>query len=258
MLNPISSFKSAAENFVEALSEKARNFASKGKDKSNSIKISENSAGTAAGQPVKGYNVYDTISSAQDDLIESKIDATSKAIDNELKKDKRDFEKLQTLVYNIIMLVMRRAAKSDHEYITEVGELIKKQSVQIKDTYNTWTHLSVTVASSGISLFGGFAGISRFLPANVITPENAMVLSGSALSIGNAGTGLSGIGSMAGSRSEGKRNALQLDLKRIEGKEDDRKGAKQSNKEAAKTARAAHEHFNQIVHETSKAVASAA
>ena len=206
----------------------------------------------------KGYSSVDTISSSNVSLLDAKINHVSNAIEEELQKDQRDFEKLHSLVYDIIMLTMRNSAKSDHEYINEMADQVKVHSIKIKDTYNTWSGMSVTVISAAISFAGGAAGLTPFLPTTILPAETAKMLATNASAYSSAGTGVGSIGSLFNSRSEGQRGVYQIDLKHIESNKDHREDAKRSNNEARKTARAANDEFNRMRHETAKAVAAAA
>lgn len=206
----------------------------------------------------KGYSSVDTLSSSDVSLIETKLSQVSLEIENELQKGERDFEKLQTLVYNIIMLTMRNSAKADHEYINEMADQIKVHSIKIKDTYNTWSGVTVTVISAAISFAGGASGLTPFLPSSIIAADTAAKLAQNAQALATAGTGVGSIGSLLSSRQEGERGVYQIELKTIETKKDHREEAKRSNNEARKAARAAQDEFTRMRHETAKTVASAA
>lgn len=206
----------------------------------------------------KGYSPVDTMSSSSVSLIEARMNHVSQAIEEELQKDGRDFEKLHALVYNIIMLAMRNSVKADHEYIKEMTDQVKIHSIKIKDTYNTWSGMSVTVISATISIAGGVAGMAPFLPSSVIASDAAQQLARNAQNIGTAGTGGQSIGSLFNSKEEGKRGTYQIDLKYIESNKDHREEAKQSHNRTKETARAAHDQFMNMVHDTAKMVASAA
>jgi hypothetical protein len=239
------------------LAHKARDWASAFAKNDAKDPVSHASQGKVQDTAQKGYSTVDSIAPAQPDMIATKMDATSKSFEIEIKKDNRNFEKLLSLVHDIVMLVMRKAVKTDQEYLTEVADQIKVQSMAIKKTYDSKLNVTITVISAGIGLFGGAAGLSQFLPASIISQQTAVYLSQNAQAIGNAGTSLSGLGSLVNLNNEGKRTYLQLELKRIEGKEEDRKGAKHSNKELIKTANAAQKELNQMRHEAAKAAAAA-
>lgn len=211
----------------------------------------------------------DTISSANDSLpsvvnsalveantktVEARLESISEEIDEILKKNDINFEKLQSQIYRVIMLLMRLSAKNDHQFVVEMNREIRVQAAKVQGTYNTWPGLVCTVVSAGVSGFGGLAGLTPLLPQSVINPATASVLSQASQSIGTAGTGVSGLGSVFNNKEEAKRGVYQIDSKQMQDKEDDKKSSKQSNNEAKKAAKAANDQFNQTIHETAKSV----
>jgi hypothetical protein len=191
-------------------------------------------------------------------LLDAQFDDLSKQIDAELEKSndalaKIDFEKLQELIHKIVMLHMRKAAKVDQEYISELAIQIKAQGSQIQGTYNTWPGVVITVVSATVSIAGGAFGLAPLAPA-IINPETAKVLAAASTPISTAGTGVGGLGTLANNDSEAKRQVWQLELKRKQDKEEDRKGAKHGNKETQKAARAAQDEFNRNKHEVTRSM----
>lgn len=189
--------------------------------------------------------------------VEAQYDQVSNEIDEQLRRQDVDFEKLQMMVHNIVMLMMRRAVKTDHDYIREMTVQIKAQAVQIQGTYNTWPGLTITLISAGIGIGGGIAGLTPLFPSAWIAAETANTLNHASQAISSAGTGLGGVGSIFNSRSEGQRQVLQITLRHTQDKEEDRKGAKQGNNETRKSARAAQEEFFRSRHEATKAMCGA-
>lgn len=181
-------------------------------------------------------------------LIEVHYQGISNSIDEELKKTGINFEKLQELIYKVVMLYMRQAVKVDQEYISEMGIQIKIQAVKIQGTYNTWPGLVITVISAGISMGAGLGGLSPLF--SFVQPETARVLAGAATPLSTAGTGVGSLGSIFNNKSEGNRQVMQIYLKRTQDKEEDRKGTKHGNNDTRKTARAAQEEFYRTQHDT--------
>lgn len=182
--------------------------------------------------------------------LDNHIDSLSKKIDEELLKPNVNFEKLQAMVYKLIMLLMRRTAKADQEFITEMGVQIKAQTAQIKDTYNTWPTLIVTVVSAGVSIGAGGMGFAQFMPTKYIAAETAKQLALQSQTMSNVGTSLQSLTSLASNRSEGQRQVFQMMLQRIQGKEEDRKGAKHKHGETGKEARDSLKSAGQTEHDT--------
>ena len=210
--------------------------------------LPKNNAGAATGTLIGSLTVVN-----EKGRIESRLDLISAKINAELAQDDRDFDKLQTMIYQVVMMMMRLAAKSDTENIHEINLKVKKQAQDIKATYNTWQGLTVTIISSTVSVAGGCAGLTPFLPSALISSQSATYLLQASQSIGTAGTGLSGIGSIFNNRSEGNRQVYQIHLKRLQDTEEERKGSKHTKGDHLKTAKAALEEFLRMKHEAHKA-----
>lgn len=190
----------------------------------------------------------------KENVIESNLDMISRDIDERLKQKNINFEELQRKIYQIIMLLMRRAAKTDQEYISELNIQIKAQAVQVQGTYNTWPGVTITVISAVVSIGAGAAGLSQLLPRTLISQNLANILSGNAQTYSTVSTGISGIGSLFNSRNEATRGVMQIHLKRTQDKEEDRKGAKHSNNESRKSARSAQDESARMLHDAAKSV----
>lgn len=188
--------------------------------------------------------------------LEDRLQQLSAQVDAHLELEDKDFDKLQLMIYQVIMAIMRRDAKLDQHNMHELTVKIKKQAEEIKSTYNTWGSLTITVISAGISVGGGIAGLAPFFPASAMTPEVAAKLHGASQAIGTAGTGISGIGSIFNNRSEGTRQVLQIHLKRSQDLEEERKGSKQNKSQLMSSAKSAAEEFQRLRHEAHKTAAS--
>jgi hypothetical protein len=184
--------------------------------------------------------------------VEKQLDKMSADMDAELAKGIPDFDKLQAMIYKVIMMMMRVAAKSDIEQIHEFSVKIKKQAYEIQGTYNNWQGLTITVISAGISIAGGVAGVSPFIP--FVNPESAKYLVQASQAIGTAGTGLSSIGSIFDKRSEGSRGVMQTFQRIIQDKEEERKSAKHSKSDHIKTAKSGAEEAERMRHQSSSTI----
>lgn len=217
-------------------------------------------------------NVYyvDTIAKADQDVVkppvapaapgtevhkgrlETQLEKMSEDMNAELAKNIPDFEKLQATIYKVIMMMMRVAAKADMEQIQEFSVKVKKQAYEIQGTYNTWQGLTITVISAGISIAGGVAGVSPFMP--FVPPETAKNLLTASQSIGNAGTGLSSIGQVFDKRSEGSRSVMQTFQRIMQDKEEERKSAKHSKSDLIKSAKSGLEEVLRQEHQSKSGI----
>lgn len=179
------------------------------------------------------------------------MEALSRKIDEALKAENRDFDKIHALVLRFCMIHMRNVSKEDQEYIAKIGDQIKVQAGKIRDTYNTWPVLTVTLVSSAVSIGGGAAGFSSFM---MPSSEIAKVFASNSQQISTASTGISGISSLLNSRNEGDRQILQLTMKRDQDREEEKKSAKHGNKESQKGFRSAAEELFRNIAETIRSI----
>ena len=185
--------------------------------------------------------------------VDYRLEEISSQIDAELEKEDRDFEKLQTMIYSVIMLMMRLSAKTDHQNIHEIQIKIKQQAQEIRATYNTWQGVTVTVVSSAVSIGAGVMGLTPFMPLSIIAANNAAHCASAATSVASAGTGIGGLGSIINNRSEGNRRVYEIYLKQTQDTEDERKSSKHTKTDHIKTAKAARDEFARSRHEAFRA-----
>lgn len=182
----------------------------------------------------KSMNV-DTI--IKSEKLEDRLNKLTKMIDDELKKPDRNFEKLQALVYLAVMGMMHKFKQVDQEYISESGLQIKLQAVKVQGTYNTWPAVAITIVSSVVSIAGGAAGLSPLAPLTWINADTARIFQGASQSIGTAGQGLGGIGSIFSSKGESTRFVYQIDLEEIKKKREDKEASKHQKSSRSNEAR---------------------
>lgn len=181
------------------------------------------------------------------DMLKRHMDALSRKIDEALRAEVCDYEKVHAMMLRFCMIHLRHVVKDDHEYIAKIGDRIKIQSGKIRDSYNTWPIVSITLVSSAISIVGGVAGFSP-----IIRPgsEMARAFAQNAQQISTMSTGISGVGSLLSSSKEGDRQVMHLYLKRDQDKEEEKKSLKHGTKDSQKGFRAAIEEFFRNMRET--------
>lgn len=186
-------------------------------------------------------------------IIEKEYLILSTEADVELKRDQIQFDKMMKLIYKVVALANRKAVQSDQEYISEMNIKLQAQSFRIRDTYNTWTHVTITVVSTVVSVGGAVCGLSPLFP-KLVAPGIAAELAKQSQAIGTAGQGLQALGSLASNRTEGTRTVLQYTLKTDESKLDDRKGAKQKHNDLIRRAAEDYKALANMLFETSRAM----
>lgn len=170
------------------------------------------------------------------DTVEKQIDNFKKRIDQEIAKKPRDADMLLAMALFCIMLTMRKEVKTDQEIATSYGNQILVETDKTAATYNTWTTLTITIVAGAVGVAGGVAGSAILMPSKYIATETARALNSASTSISGASTALSSVGSLASNSSERTRTVLQMTIKRLEHKEEDRKSAKHSNNDSKKSA----------------------
>lgn len=172
--------------------------------------------------------------------VEHHIETLSKKIDEALSSEGMDYEQLHGYILKYCMLYMRKLAKDDQEYISKIGEQIMIKAGQIKDTYNTWPVVTLTLVSSGVSVIAAASGFSvlafpdKVVETSTLCHKIVSIAASNAQQIGTLSTGISGLSSIAEKQNESTRNIKQLEQRRSQEKEEEKKTAKQGNNENKK------------------------
>lgn len=211
-------------------------------------------AGTELPAVTNAPNVQVQMTSSE--MIEVRFNNLSVDIDGRLKCGNYDFDALQRMIFHVIMLQMRKGAKTDQETIFELTLQISKANTDIKGTYNTWGGITVTLITAGISVIGGFAGLVPMVqPMLTVSAKTGEILKGfaqAATPLTSVGQSLGSVGSIFKEKHEADRGSLQHRLKRLETKEEDRKSAKHSSKDTQKTTQAALKEFDRTKNEVTR------
>lgn len=180
-------------------------------------------------------------------LLRRHMDALSKKINEALLAETVDYERIHVMMLRFCMIHMRHVVKDDQEYISKIGDQIKVQSGKIRDSYNTWPVVTITLVSSAVSIVGGVAGFSTIIrPAS----EIARTFAQNAQQISTMSTGISGVSSLLNSRNEGNRGVLQNAQRRDQDKEEEKKSSKHGTKDTQKGFRTAIEELFRNIRET--------
>lgn len=177
-------------------------------------------------------------------VIEVRYEKLSLEFDQEILKDNPNFDVLMGTILKLFGYQMRTAAKEDQERVFEYNEKIHVQSHEIKNTYNKWHGMTITVISGTISIAGGLAGLTPLLSANVIDPGMANYLQHAATPISQAGTGVGSFSTLVNNQSEGQRTVMQIYLKRFQDSEQENKDKKHTHKQHVETVRNLFQEFN--------------
>lgn len=180
-------------------------------------------------------------------LLQRHMDALSKKINEALIAETVDYERIHVMMLRFCMIHMRHVVKDDQEYIAKIGDQIKVQSGKIRDSYNTWPVVSITLVSSAVSIVGGVAGFSTIIQPG---SEIARMFAQNAQQISTMSTGISGVSSLFNSRNEGNRGVLQNEQRRTQDKEEEKKNSKHGTKDTQKGFRSAIEELFRNIRET--------
>lgn len=180
-------------------------------------------------------------------LLQRHMDALSKKINKALLAESVDYERIHVMMLRFCMIHMRHVVKDDQEYISKIGDQIKVQSGKIRDSYNTWPVVTITLVSSAVSIVGGVAGFSTIIQPG---SEIARTFAQNAQQVSTMSTGISGVSSLFNSRNEGNRGVLQNEQRRTQDKEEEKKNSKHGTKDTQKGFRTAIEELFRNIRET--------
>lgn len=130
--------------------------------------------------------------------------------DAELQKgESANHDKIYQQVRKIVTLLMHRAGIIDQHYANEQSYEVIIHVKKLKDTYNSWLGLTITVVSAGLTVAGGVMGVGGVIGG---ASEAFLKL---ATSVGSIGGGTNMLSSIFNSRNEGSRVIVQFDLEEV-------------------------------------------
>lgn len=187
-----------------------------------------------AGDTLDAEMAAATVSTDQNH-IQTRLNSLSQAFDEELKKQPPNNEVLQSLIYPLMMLMFRRSAQIDQEFISELGVKIQVQAVEIKDGHNSWHGIAITITASAIGIVGGGLSFAQLIPG--IAPGLAQTLAASAQPVSGTSTAISSIGGIFDNKRQGTLGFLQMQHERSKTKEENSRSAKRTTNESVNSTK---------------------
>lgn len=183
--------------------------------------------------PKNGFSQY----SAVDETLNAELVKMDKLLEN----PNCDHRNVLDQAYKIMILLNRKLAITEKNYVLDQEPELWAKVKELKGTYNTWTVLTVTVLSGGLSIAGGFIGIGSAIPGTAMgtglsnaSPKLFSFLSNTAWAqklssigqgVGGAGQGVGAFGKLAGDNEEAKRTFIQFAIEEMKRKGSDRQEA---------------------------------
>lgn len=185
--------------------------------------------------------------------LDEHLSVISSDVDEMLKSNKIDFEKLQVLVYKVVMMHMRKSAKVSQEQMADMRVKIRVQAVNIQKSYNSYYGRILTVISATISIAGGLSGLAPLAaaayPAMGLSAVTAQSMNTASQSIAMSGTALDNVGrTFFTNAEEGKRSVIQSEKQELEVARDGKKEAKGAETQRQNSAREALKEGLEAVH----------
>jgi hypothetical protein len=169
------------------------------------------------------------------DYSETMIDQLFIQTDAELQKgDKADHEKIYQQVRKIVTWLMHKAGIIDQHYANEQSFEVIIHVKKLKDSYNNWLGLAVTVVFAGLQVASGGMGVGGALAG----AGDAFTKIATGLgTVGGAGNLLTGIFNQ---RSEGSRVIIQFDLEEVKRHRDQKfEGARKNDQSKSQAIQSA-------------------
>lgn len=167
--------------------------------------------------------------------IEARLNALSKSFDEELKKQPPNNEVLQALIYPLMMLMFRRSAQIDQEFVSELGVKIQSQAVEIRDGHNSWHGIAITITASAVGIVGGGLAFAQLIPG--IAPGLAQTLAASAQPVSGTSTAISSIGGIFDNKRQGNLGFLQMQHELSKTKKENSLSAKRTTTESVNSTK---------------------
>ena len=180
------------------------------------------------------------LESVEFNSIERRLNELCEAFDEVMTKGgEANYEKLQQLVFPLMMLLFRRSAQIDQEFVSEMGLKVTTQAMAIKDTYNSWHGIAITIVASSVGLVGGGLSFSQIIPG--LAPETVQMLTQSAQPLSGASSAINSIGGIFENQTQAKRGVEQMWFEKFRTKEDAARTSKRTNSETVDSVKRAAE-----------------
>lgn len=165
---------------------------------------------TSKGKAEKGHEILAAAGAKRElgekpGLIDSEIQRISLEIKEESKKEKANWTKIDYLIRQLAVLLLRKAGKSDMELTQAEVEKIREDVQKVKGTYNNFWSLLTGIGCGAISIIGGLVGVGGSLAGLGQLAQGATKVSASIAQV-------TGIGQFAGSISQGIGQAVNQPL----------------------------------------------
>lgn len=196
--------------------------------------------------------------------LDNQLEQIFNNFDLQLQNPNADYSRVMEQAFKVIMLLMRKFARTDKEYVLDKGPQLLEEIARIKSTYNNKLNLAITVISSSITIAGGLTGLSGAFPGTDAGKYLAkMPLLSSFADAGFGKTlkgwskGMSGIGQGSGAfggifkeNFEAKRIVYQFDLEEGKRKRQDRQESaaqsQQTRQQALRDAKEVMQSLHQV------------
>ncbi|CRX38646.1 hypothetical protein [Estrella lausannensis] len=198
-------------------------------------------------------------------LIDSEIQRVSFEIREESKKEKANWTKIDYLIRQLAVLLLRKAGKSDMEMTQAEVERMREEIQNVKGTYNNFWSLLTGIGCGTISIIGGMvgaganiAGLGQLANGAAKVSQSISQVSQFSQSAGAISQGIQGaVGQPLQSYYESKRQAHQFDLQLTTNRRDVAQSSAGQNRNMQGSALSNLDRMNENLHNAAMRILSA-
>jgi hypothetical protein len=174
---------------------------------------------------------------------------------------KSEFRNVLAQVYKVMLVLHRLGCREDKTYALDKEIEMTVEIKKIKDTYNTWSVLTITCISGGLTIIGGVMGIFGAFPGTAAgdalgklpglksffdvsgagdkakaAADLIAKISGISSSVSGVGQGIGAFGSIVEKKSQAERDTLQFFLQQMQRKNEDRNSSNRDENQQGRDA----------------------
>lgn len=199
-------------------------------------------------------------------LIDSEIQRVSLEIKEESKKEKANWTKIDYLIRQLAILLLRKAGKSDMEMTQAEVERMREEIQNVKGTYNNFWSLLTGIGCGTISIIGGLvgaganiAGLGQLANGAAKVSQSISQVSSFGQSAGAISQGIQGaVGQPLQSYYESKRQSHQFDLQLATNRRDVAQSSAGQNRNMQGSALSNLDRLNENLHNAAMRILSGA
>jgi len=195
-----------------------------------------------------------TLADGSENYLDRTLETSFEELQELMDEPNTDFMRVMEQAYKVLLLLNRRAARTDKMYAQDKEPEIRMHIHDVKGTFNRKDVLAIQCFFAGLTILGGFATMGSLVPL----PLGAETLKGAGTALGQIGQGGGSIGNAFANNAESQRKVCEFELEESKRRRGDRDDSERKNADQQRQALSDWKSMARTVNEAFKQMASPA